>query len=255
MTLTQTKQVYEISHTLTYYECTDTGHPSMSMLLSMMTMVSDMHLEFMGLDTATVHKTGGAWVVTGYDGTFSPTQPVYGQQVVLGTKAVAYNRFFALREFWMTDRERKHEYVHLRALFVFMNLKKRRLMSIPPQLIEIFGSPLVKRLPRLHQPAAIEGRALRELPYRVRYFDIDVNHHVNNARYFDWLLDPLGSRFLRTHQFVKMAIKYLHEVRETMTVASSYQVQEKDTEIITRHEIRVEGRVCAQAEIVWNKIK
>lgn len=255
MMLTQTKQVYEIPHTLTYYECTDTGHPSMSMLLSMMTMVSDMHLESMGLDTEAVHKTGGAWVVTGYDGTFSPKQPVYGQQVILGTKAVAYNRFFALREFWMTDREHKQQYVHLQALFVFMNLKKRRLMSIPPQLIEIFGSPLVKKLPRLHQPAAITAANLPVLPYRVRYFDIDVNHHVNNARYFDWLLDPLGSRFLRTHQFVKMAIKYIHEVRETMTVTSSCQVQEKSEGVVTRHEIKVEDQVCAQAEIVWNKIK
>lgn len=43
MELRQEKQVYEIPHRLTYYECDDTGHPTMGMLLSMMTMVSDAH--------------------------------------------------------------------------------------------------------------------------------------------------------------------------------------------------------------------
>ena len=64
MELRQEKQVYEIPHRLTYYECDDTGHPTMGMLLSMMTMVSDAHSIALGMDTATIQRTGGAWVIT-----------------------------------------------------------------------------------------------------------------------------------------------------------------------------------------------
>ena len=32
------------------------------------------------------------------------------------------------------------------------------------------------------------------------FFDIDGNQHVNNAIYFNWLLDVLGYDFLTTHQ-------------------------------------------------------
>ena len=37
------------------------------------------------------------------------------------------------------------------------------------------------------------------LPYRVRFYDIDSNQHVNNAMYFNWIIDVLGYDFLTTH--------------------------------------------------------
>ena len=41
MELKQETQTYEMPHLLTYYECDETGHPSMSMLLSMISMASE----------------------------------------------------------------------------------------------------------------------------------------------------------------------------------------------------------------------
>lgn len=251
MELKQEKQTYEMLHQLTYYECDDTGHPTMSKMLSMMTMVSDAHCIALGMDTATIQQTGGAWVITEYDGEVATEQPRFGDQVILGTRAIAYNRFFALREFWMTDPNHEKRYLHLRATFVFMNLEKRRLMSIPKQLIEPFGSPVQKRLPRLASPAAITSADPASKKYQVRYFDIDVNHHVNNARYLDWLLDPLGGQFLRTHRPVRLVIKYQHEVRENTTVTSQYQLVENDDGLASRHTLLVGDQVCATAEIGW----
>lgn len=250
MDLQQNKQTYEMPHLLTYYECDDTGHPSLSMVLSMMTMVSDAHSMSLGMDTATVQATGGAWVITAYEGEFTKEQPTFGDTVILGTRALAYNRFFALREFWLTDPDHRIKYAHFRANFVFMNLEKRQLMSIPNELISRFDSPQEKRLPRLARPAELTDPD-KEQEYRVRYFDIDVNHHVNNARYFDWLLDPLGSQFLRTHHLTKMAIKYEHEVREGVTVTSRCQVLDEPNQLTSRHTIVVDGQTCAQAEFHW----
>lgn len=31
--------------------------------------------------------------------------------------------------------------------------------------------------------------------YYVRYFDIDMNGHVNNSKYLDWIYDVLGCAF------------------------------------------------------------
>lgn len=251
MNLQQSKQVFEMPHLLTYYECDDTGHPSLSMVLSMMSMVSDAHSSFLGMDTATIQATGGGWVITGYEGEFSPKQPTFGDRVILGTRAVSYNRFFALREFWMTDPNHQVRYAHFHAIFVFMNLKKRRLMSIPQKLITRFDSPLKNQVPRLKRIEKITTEHSHEQTYRVRYFDIDVNHHVNNARYFDWLLDPLGGQFLRTHQLVRMVIKYQREVRENSMVTSRFQVIRAADRLTSRHEIVVAGQKCTIAEFQW----
>ncbi|MGN1279381.1 MAG: acyl-[acyl-carrier-protein] thioesterase [Limosilactobacillus sp.] len=251
MELRQEKRVYEMPHRLTYYECDDTGHPTLSMMLSMMTMVSDAHSISLGMDTATIQQTGGAWVITEYDGEVANEQPQFGDQVILGTRALAYNRFFALREFWMTDANHEKRYLHLRATFVFMNLAKRRLMSIPKALIEPFASPEQKRLPRLAKPAGLTDADPLCRQYQVRYFDIDVNHHVNNARYLDWLLDPLGGEFLRTHRPVRLVIKYEHEVRENTTVTSQCQLVREPDGLTSRHALLIAGQVCATAEIGW----
>lgn len=254
MELQRDARTFEMEHLLTYYECTDTGHPSLSMILSMMTLVSDAHSDALGMDTATIQKTGGAWVITEYDGELASQQPHNGEKVILGTKAIAYNRFFALREFYMMDDQKQYQYAHFQAMFVFMNLQKRRLMSIPAELIQPFQSPRENHLPRLANPAEISGAVTGARQYQVRYFDIDVNHHVNNARYFDWLLDPLEGKFLRTHRVKRVVIKYQHEVQEGTTVTSRYQLSEANGQVRTAHQILVGDQVCASAELTWQKI-
>lgn len=248
--LIQNANCYEMQHQLTYYECTDSGHPSMSMILSMMTMVSDAHSIFVGLDRSVVDESGGAWVVIGYEGHFTPQQPCFGDQVIIGTRALAYNRFFALREFWLSDLNHQQQYVHVRALFVMMDLTARRLMRIPDRLITPFASPVNKRLPRLAKPQKLPAQ-FTSRSYRVRYFDIDINHHVNNARYFDWLLDPLGPEFLRGHQPLAFKINYESEVQEGATVESRYFIDQQSEELTTVHEIWSGGQCCTTAEIKW----
>lgn len=250
MELEQGAQTYEMPHLLTYYECDETGHPSMSMLLAMMSMVSDEHSMSLGMNTTLVQKTGGTWVVTGYEGQLSQQQPTFGQTVILGTKAVAYNRFFAVREFWMTDEQHQVEYARLKSIFVFMNLSTRRMESIPSELIEPYQSPAVKRVPRLHRPTGIDKTApTLSKKYQVRFFDLDANHHVNNARYFDWLLDPLGREFLRSHQVKKFSLQYLQEVRDGETIIS--EVTRPDNDLVTSHQVRSADDENTIAEIEW----
>lgn len=250
--LQQTANCYEMLHQLKYYECTDTGHPSLSMLMSMMTMVSDAHSIFMGLDRQKVEQSGGAWVVISYEGHLSAKQPRYGDQVILGTRATASNAFFALREFWMDDLHH-HHYAHIKALFVMMNLQKRRLMKIPDELLAPFESPVQKRLDKPKKPGKLSGDFTSQ-QYRVRYYDIDVNHHVNNARYFDWLTDPLGAVFLRHHQPVAFTIQYQNEVQENATVESRLARIQDDGTTTSQHEVWSGGECCTSAEITWASV-
>ncbi|WP_076460819.1 acyl-[acyl-carrier-protein] thioesterase [Limosilactobacillus caccae] len=254
MDLKQGAQTYEMPHLLTYYECDETGHPSMSMLLSMISMASDEHSMSLGMDTKLVQQTGGTWVVSGYEGELTKEQPTFGDTVILGTRAVAYNRFFAVREFWLTDQEHHIVYAKIKAIFVFMNLTTRRMESIPPELITPYQSPAVKRISRLKRPAKLSADdEVLQKDYQVRYFDLDANHHVNNARYFDWLLDPLGRDFLRHHRLRKFSLQYLREVRDGETVASRVnQPQLVDDQLLTRHEIKVADGVNAVAGIEWD---
>ena len=75
--------VYETKHHLSYYECDATGHPSLSMLISMAVQVSEEHGNSLGLDTAAIQSYGGGWVITSYEGSFAARQPINGEELIL----------------------------------------------------------------------------------------------------------------------------------------------------------------------------
>ena len=126
------------------------------------------------------------------------------------------------------------------------------MQSIPSALIEPFNAPIAKRIPRLKRPQKLDENApVIKKDYRVRYFDLDANHHVNNARYFDWLLDPLGRDFLRENQIKSFNLQYLQEVRNGEIVESKVNKLQTNDEKVTYHQIGVGEQNDAIAEIEW----
>lgn len=47
--------------------------------------------------------------------------------------------------------------------------------------------------------------------FRVRYSDMDLNHHVNSSRYIQWMLDSFGREFLEKNELKKAEINFLDE--------------------------------------------
>jgi acyl-ACP thioesterase len=48
----------------------------------------------------------------------------------------------------------------------------------------------------------------------VRYTDLDVNGHMNNCRYLDWVADALPGTFHEAHRVSEFTVNYLSEARE-----------------------------------------
>lgn len=248
------KNEFELNHRVTYYEADPTGQVSPAMLINMVIEVSEAQSQSLGVGTDVVLQSGGGWVVTNYEIDIKKL-PKQGDQVVLGTRATAYNRYFALREFWVRSLD-GDEYAHISSMFVYMNLSTRKMVEIPEQIIAPFQSEQVKRIPRLTKPQQIdETDETTEKEYLVRYFDIDSNRHVNNAHYFDWMLDALSAEFLTTHQLTKMVIKFEQEVRYGETVQSQVTRpdQTQNDQLFTIHEISLDGDVHAIANCWWSK--
>jgi acyl-ACP thioesterase len=77
------------------------------------------------------------------------------------------------------------------------------------------GAPVFSRPPEKIR----SGDALEEAgQVQVSYSDLDVNGHVNNIRYIQWIGDALPPAFLRNHSLSCLTINYLNEVRDGETV-------------------------------------
>jgi len=76
--------------------------------------------------------------------------------------------------------------------------------------------PLPGNLPVLHAPAQTVARA-------VRYSDIDLNRHVNNARYADWFCDCFPMEHHRDWHLKEVLIHYDRELVPGETAELSLQ--------------------------------
>ena len=243
------KQTFEIEHELTYYEGSQTGRFNLRTVLDLGILASERQETSLGiLDPDGPNKQVG-WVVTNYDGHLTDLMPHDGERIIVGTRTTAYNKLLAEREFWLRTRSGR-DFARFRGLFVLMDLGSRKMIPIPDEMIKPFDMPYENRLPRLQRPAKFvkDPKGLAS-DYRVRFFDIDMNRHVNNAVYCDWMLDPLGAEFLKAHRLTNFAIRYQREVRYGQTVSSL--VTEPGDDNSTLHQISAAGHAAANAQFWW----
>ena len=77
-------------------------------------------------------------------------------------------------------------------------------------------------LPTSLLPKTYENRCSRT----VRFTDLDINGHMNNTRYFDWMFDVLPSSFHGNHTMKELTICYLAEAREGQTLDMNWEISE-----------------------------
>ena len=88
---------FEMHHHVKYYECDTSGHPTLAMIVAMLILASEADNKGNGVGLKRAGQYGGGWVIINYEGTLAEKQPVKGEEVILGTRVRAYNRFFVIR--------------------------------------------------------------------------------------------------------------------------------------------------------------
>lgn len=76
--------------------------------------------------------------------------------------------------------------------------------------------------PRSLAPASMGAQVERT----VRFTDLDVNGHMNNARYLEWLADLLPGSFHQDHIIRDMTLGYLSEALEQDRLLQQWQMDE-----------------------------
>lgn len=244
--------IYSEQHRITYYECDRTGRATLATLIDIAVLASEDQSDALGLTTDFVQSHGVGWVVTQY--AIQVTRmPRQDETVTIAVRGSAYNAYFAYREFWIRDAE-GHELAYITSIWVTMSQTTRRMVKILPELVAPYKSEEVKRIPRLPRPISFEATdQTLSKPYHVRFFDIDPNRHVNNAHYFDWLLDTLPADFLLQHDLLHVDVRYENEVKYGHIVDSKVNILPGDQadQVTTSHLIEVEDEKCCEVTIQW----
>jgi medium-chain acyl-[acyl-carrier-protein] hydrolase len=234
-----------------YDDCDETKRLKLTTMINMLMEVSEAQLANTLGSAKAMNEQGRGWVVTQYE--FHVKRlPKALEAVKAWTDAAGYNRFLCYRDFGMEDIE-GNELLTVHSQWVLFDLKLRKMLPTDPDLVKGIGAPKLAKLPRFKRLRPLEAYDSSHV-YRVRYYDLDTNHHMNNGRYFDWIVDTLPRDFLNQHVPVRIDLRFDKEVQYGDEAQSWLKfTRTSQEECLSQHLIKVGEDDMALCEIAWRK--
>ena len=224
------------------------GHIKLPDVILLSLQVSGMQSIELGVsDKAILEDYNLVWIITEYD-IEVVRLPRFAEEITIETEALSYNRLFCYRRFTIYD-ESGQELIHMMATFVLMDRDSRKVHAVEPEIVAPYQSEFNKKLIRGSKYESLEEPISKD--YHVRFYDLDMNGHVNNSKYLDWIFEVMGADFLTQYIPKKINLKYVKEVRPGGVITSAVE----RTGLESKHEITSDGATNAQAIITWQEMK
>ena len=220
------------------------GHIKLPDVILLSLQVSGLQSIDLGIsDKSMLEKYNLVWIITDYD-IDVVRLPKFGEEMTIETEALSYNRLFCYRRFTIYD-EAGNAIINMLATFVLMDRDSRKVHAVEPKIVAPYEAEFSKKL--IRGPKYPDLKEPINKDYHVRFYDLDMNGHVNNSKYLDWIFEVMGADFLMKHIPRKIHLKYVKEVRPGGQITSSYDLEGLES----NHQISSDGDINAQASIIW----
>ena len=223
------------------------GHIKLPDVILLSLQVSGMQSIELGVsDKDVLEQYNLVWIITDYD-IDVVRFPRFAEEITIETEALTYNCLFCYRRFTIYDEDGQ-EIIHMVATFVLMDRESRKVHPVVPEIVAPYQSDFSKKLVRGPKYTELEEAISKD--YHVRFYDLDMNGHVNNSKYLDWIFEVMGADFLANHIPQKINLKYVKEVRPGGMITSRYELNGLES----NHQVTSDCDINAQAKITWQEI-
>ena len=185
------------------------GKVFLPVLLSFMQEAASNHVDSLKVGFSHLEEMNRFWVLSRIRIDIE-RYPIWGERVYLLTWHAGQERLFGFREFRVND-DKKEVIVSAISAWLMLDRTTRRPIK-PSDLYNKLKVPLGhnrnrRPLEKLPGVECMDGEA----HHRVQYTDLDVNDHVNNARYLDWVLNTYEREHLDGHEVSLCEMNFLAE--------------------------------------------
>ena len=197
------------------YEITDAvvdcfGRLKPASILYLVQEAAGKHCEILGLDWNTMAQRGLFWAIIRHRVQISRL-PEKGETITVETWPMPTTRVSFPRSVVARDAQ-GNELFRSISLWVLMDPQSRSMVLPGKSGIQVPGLLRGSELasPTSLAPVSLSAQSMRT----VRFTDLDLNGHMNNCRYLDWICDLLPSGFHHSHAMKEFTLCYLSEARE-----------------------------------------
>ena len=243
------KETYQIRS----YEVDRRNRLSILTMFNFMQEAASNHARALGVSVRQLLSENYTWLLSRLKIKIA-SYPGINDSIQVATWPSGTQRLFALRDFKLMNG---HDQVIAEAVsaWLVIDVQKRRPVRI---------SPFVERLKPLegHHVLPDTLDKLPELKSRTyekkfvaRYSDVDVNQHVNNASFVEWVLEGVPPSVLNTSAPVQLEINYLAEAFFEDCILAACQPRNPDNTVYRHSLVRQQdGRELARARSVWRPL-
>ncbi|CAM6119388.1 unnamed protein product [Calypogeia fissa] len=166
--------------------------------------------------------------------------PVWGEVVELDTWVASSGKNGLRRDWLLRDVKTGQVLARATSTWVMIHQQTRKLSKMPdaareemsPHFLErhAFESETCLKISKLQDDSAV----YKTSRLQARRTDLDMNHHVNNVKYIDWMTESVPAQCLETQEIRCLTLEYRRECGQTDLVdslTSPEQVQTSETSV------------------------
>ncbi|WP_179353902.1 acyl-[acyl-carrier-protein] thioesterase [Winogradskyella vidalii] len=237
---------------LRYFEMNELGLATPAIMLALLEETAAEHCYAIDYSLFDLLKKNIGWVLFS-GGLQMDRYPNYKEKITVRTWLSSYSTIKGFRENLILD-EHQNIIGRAKGLWVFFDIEKRRPTPIFTDIKEkwsLFNESSIEL--NIKQKIEAVDQADYIGQFKVNRFDTDMNKHVNNIRYLQWVLESIPEDIINTHFLHLIDGRFISEAQFGDTVISL--TKELETPNKFHHTITIEGsdKVCATATTIWKK--
>lgn len=240
---------YAKEYLIRSYECDSHNHLRIITLMNIFQDMADTNAEQLGLGLQFCLERGLAWVGSNYEIAIERL-PELHEKIRAVTWPAVEKKLGAVRDFEVYGADGKR-IIAASSQWILINFEKKKPVSLRENLPEY--TVIGERALDTDFPKIRDAQVELTANFKVRFDDIDINQHVNNAVYPLWASEAVGDDFRQAHNPYKIAIAFKKEGH----LGERIEVETELSGMTSRHSIKslTDGRELARIEIEWKKAR
>ncbi|MBN2412089.1 hypothetical protein JXQ31_10395 [candidate division KSB1 bacterium] len=203
------KTVWQDDYKVHSYEADFKGNATMQILCQFMQESAWNHAEHLEVGYSHLINKNFIWILSRQSVKIL-SYPKWGDKIKIHTWPSGKDRVFCYRDFKIFDAKNNVIGVASTTWFV-IDLQTRRPQRADSYITLNVKDDVEKVFPDFPAKLGSAESAKKSGTVQVSYSDLDVNGHLNNVKYIEYILDSMPFDFIKSHELKELEINYLNE--------------------------------------------
>jgi len=239
---------------LRYFEMNTLGLATPTIILALLEETASDHCYSINHSLFDLNKKNVGWLLV--SGILQVDRyPAYKEKITIRTWLSSYSSIKGYRENIIFDEQ--HNIIgRAKGLWVFFDIEKRKPIPIFNDIKEKwFYDKEESIVKNIKKKIEVIDFPTHVKTFKVHRFDTDMNKHVNNIRYLQWVIESIPETIVDNYSLHMIDGRFMSEAKYGDTVLSMTNDDIEDHSFI--HTIKIDGSntVCATAKTFWKKNK